>query len=763
MRRVEMSDEGHKTNGSEEVDNPRPTGACGAGKDGKDGGEGHGVSEEEDSRVGDDTKKINCIGKEADGISDQRSAHAVERRLANQLQKPNQLALESVFTVRPLKVLLAENDDSTRLVVFALLQNCGYEVVPVANGLQAWKTLEDLANHIDLVLTEVALPGLSGIGLLAKIMSHRTRKSIPVIMMSSHDSMNIVFKCLSKGAVDYLVKPIRKNELRNLWQHAWRRCQSSSGSENSIQTPKSTKRRSLDQVGNDIGSEYEDDIGSTGLNHDGSDNGSGTQSSWTKRATEVGSPQPMSPLNQPAHQTDGTGTQVSQSRPEMLGSNWAPLAPGDEFEGWNSIHVNAPVEKCSDNNVAKPLYLQCEEPEGRCEARKSVGYIDKSSGESCTKDWRNKEKCLDSSTEKPRDDSVCSLPFISIATDPNKKGKTTSMPSDNVKSAAMTEAMGMPSIKHTLRGHQDVKDAGTSSSDQQIFRHSDLSAFSKYNSDSTANQRPTGNVGSCSPGDNSSDAAKTKSMQNHQSVSNNGSSNNNDMGSTTNVRPKNPAAFTDKGKSVMKSPQPSSGVQLEQNNNCLSLSVPVQRKTDTFPAAEQFLDQPMGIDQQNNEFHHYQFYAPYGFAYSMPQIKQPVNHDNASLLCGSSNVPGGVWVEGITGNHSVNGSGSGSHHGSNGQKGCSIGLNPKGRNMETDNTIDERSRGNHEIGDGQRQNRVSHREAALNKFRQKRKERCFEKKIRYQGRKEIAKQRPRVRGQFVQKGGEESNEKDEKS
>lgn len=44
--------------------------------------------------------------------------------------------------------------------------------------------------------------------------------------MSSQDSMGIVFKCLSKGAVDFLVKPIRKNELKNLWQHVWRRCHS---------------------------------------------------------------------------------------------------------------------------------------------------------------------------------------------------------------------------------------------------------------------------------------------------------------------------------------------------------------------------------------------------------------------------------------------------------------------------------------------------------------------------------------------------------
>ena len=48
-------------------------------------------------------------------------------------------------------------------------------------------------------------------------------------------------------------------------------------------------------------------------------------------------------------------------------------------------------------------------------------------------------------------------------------------------------------------------------------------------------------------------------------------------------------------------------------------------------------------------------------------------------------------------------------------------------------------------------NKVDRREAALIKFRQKRKDRCFDKKIRYVNRKKLAERRPRVRGQFVRK------------
>ncbi|KAM0042737.1 putative response regulator and transcription factor RR-A-type family [Helianthus debilis subsp. tardiflorus] len=199
--------------------------------------DGQGMSEEDESRI---NEYVNIIRPNELG-----QAHDMLHRQRQQPQGPV-VQWESFLPLRSLKVLLVENDDSTRHVVNALLRNCGYEVTAVANGLEAWKLLIDLNKQIDLVLTEVVMPYLSGIGLLSKIMNHATRKNIPVIsecifplllkvvqilqniyfLMSSDDSMGIVFNCLSKGAVDFLVKPIRKNELKNLWQHVWRKCHS---------------------------------------------------------------------------------------------------------------------------------------------------------------------------------------------------------------------------------------------------------------------------------------------------------------------------------------------------------------------------------------------------------------------------------------------------------------------------------------------------------------------------------------------------------
>ncbi|XP_047175697.1 two-component response regulator-like APRR5 [Vigna umbellata] len=107
-----------------------------------------------------------------------------------------------------LRVLLVEADDSTRQIIAALLRKCSYKTKHLT---------------LDLILTEWICTSISGFSLLSLIMEHDVCKNIPVIMMSSHDSVSMVFRCMLKGAADFLIKPVRKNELRNLWQHVWRR------------------------------------------------------------------------------------------------------------------------------------------------------------------------------------------------------------------------------------------------------------------------------------------------------------------------------------------------------------------------------------------------------------------------------------------------------------------------------------------------------------------------------------------------------------
>ncbi|KAG2263635.1 hypothetical protein Bca52824_070714 [Brassica carinata] len=80
-----------------------------------------------------------------------------------------------------------------------------------------------LGPDIDIILAEIDLPMAKGMKMLRYITRDKDLRRIPVIMMSRQDEVPVVVKCLKLGAADYLVKPLRTNELLNLWTHMWRR------------------------------------------------------------------------------------------------------------------------------------------------------------------------------------------------------------------------------------------------------------------------------------------------------------------------------------------------------------------------------------------------------------------------------------------------------------------------------------------------------------------------------------------------------------
>jgi DNA-binding response OmpR family regulator len=75
--------------------------------------------------------------------------------------------------------------------------------------------------HINLVLSDVMMEGMSGYDLLLNI--RKIRKSMSVVLISAYESIDLVESCIQSGADAYLIKPLRMHELRNIWQYAWRR------------------------------------------------------------------------------------------------------------------------------------------------------------------------------------------------------------------------------------------------------------------------------------------------------------------------------------------------------------------------------------------------------------------------------------------------------------------------------------------------------------------------------------------------------------
>ncbi|XP_018673787.2 two-component response regulator-like PRR73 isoform X2 [Musa acuminata AAA Group] len=747
------------------------------------GGEGHAPSEEDES-------KINVALEDLNGnqITDATPLAKQTAGLQKQEQQPPGpiVRWERFLPVRTLKVLLVENDDSTRQVVSALLRNCSYEVTAVANGLQAWKILEHLTNHVDLVLTEVVMPGLNGVGLLSKIMNHKTRKNVPVIMMSSSDSMGTVFKCLSKGAVDFLVKPIRKNELKNLWQHVWRRCHSSSGSgsgsgsESGIQTQKSVKSKSSDDTDNSSSSNDHDNE-SIDLNaRDGSDHGSRTQSSWTKCAPETDSPQPMSPLDQLADPPDSTCAQVIRPTPETFSKDQMPTSA---------------IRENHDDCMGKKMKIQeCRKPEMQYESHSTeqdfIKLADKKMDKLPEKDSKNKGHLgtfRNDSFNDPNAQAANLIDAVGNSSDSRVVTRIAQAPSGFSKVVEEQDkinhtSIDLPSVELSLKRLRSIGESGTANQDDRnVLRRLELSAFSRYHTSATSNQAPTGCGGSCSPLDTSSEAIKTESMHNivsssdagHPKQGSNGS-NDNDMGSTT----KN--ALTQQAAHKTKTAAFTSTVKCNQSTarhpvqyQASESQEPVQDNVETVTAASA-TNQPRKFQHQVLAQHHrgHHYHHHYHQVHNVQQHRQQPspNHNDLSLKnkagathqCGSFNVFNG-HVEGNAANYSINGSNSGSNYCSNRQDGSSNAIQTGGLNMERANGLTEQCGPGSGNGSGRGgacgvdQNRLAQREAALKKFRQKRKERNFRKKVRYQSRKKLADQRPRVRGQFVRQSVHEQN------
>ncbi|GII87888.1 transcriptional regulatory protein CseB [Sphaerisporangium siamense] len=100
-------------------------------------------------------------------------------------------------------ILLVEDDDVIRKTVAMALERYGYRLATAADGLGGLEAF--LAGGHDLLVLDVMLPGLDGIGLCRRI---RESSQVPILMMSARgDSLDVV-SGLEAGADDYVVKPV---------------------------------------------------------------------------------------------------------------------------------------------------------------------------------------------------------------------------------------------------------------------------------------------------------------------------------------------------------------------------------------------------------------------------------------------------------------------------------------------------------------------------------------------------------------------------
>lgn len=108
-------------------------------------------------------------------------------------------------------ILVVEDRESLRRMLERALQQEGYEVTVCADGEQATSKLA--AGSFDLVLTDLKLPGMSGIEVLRN--SREAHPRLPVVVLTAFGTVSTAVEAMKLGAADFLEKPV---EIEDLFQ-----------------------------------------------------------------------------------------------------------------------------------------------------------------------------------------------------------------------------------------------------------------------------------------------------------------------------------------------------------------------------------------------------------------------------------------------------------------------------------------------------------------------------------------------------------------
>jgi DNA-binding NtrC family response regulator len=107
-------------------------------------------------------------------------------------------------------ILLIDDDDSLRRVMEFSLTEAGFRVQTASSGEEGLQLFGK--NTFDAVVSDITMPGIGGMEVLAKI--HEQDAHMPVIMITAYGPIESAVDAMKKGAFDYITKPFNRDELR---------------------------------------------------------------------------------------------------------------------------------------------------------------------------------------------------------------------------------------------------------------------------------------------------------------------------------------------------------------------------------------------------------------------------------------------------------------------------------------------------------------------------------------------------------------------
>jgi DNA-binding response OmpR family regulator len=111
-----------------------------------------------------------------------------------------------------MRILIAEDDASSRLALSAVLKRLGYEVVAVGDGEAAWAALQ-VADAPKIAVLDWEMPGLTGVEVCQRARAAAGNGNKYLILLTSRAEKREIVEGLEAGANDYITKPFDEGEL----------------------------------------------------------------------------------------------------------------------------------------------------------------------------------------------------------------------------------------------------------------------------------------------------------------------------------------------------------------------------------------------------------------------------------------------------------------------------------------------------------------------------------------------------------------------
>jgi two-component system chemotaxis response regulator CheY len=115
----------------------------------------------------------------------------------------------------PVDVLIVDDSAAIRKILMRVLRQTDIpigDVLEAGDGVEALKTLND--RHVNLILSDINMPNMDGLQLLAQLKQNEKWKSVPIIMVTTEGGQGKVIEAVQLGAAGYVRKPFTAEQIK---------------------------------------------------------------------------------------------------------------------------------------------------------------------------------------------------------------------------------------------------------------------------------------------------------------------------------------------------------------------------------------------------------------------------------------------------------------------------------------------------------------------------------------------------------------------